>query len=313
MGRKMKIIKNFFECSEFIGDEIKKGKLVAFPTDTVYGLGAEVSNDIAIKKIYDIKNRPYESPLIVLIGDKSFLQKLVYIEDDKVELLIDKFWPGALTLVFKKKEWVSNMITAGGDTLGVRMPDNEIARKLIIDSGGALAVPSANKSGQLSPVSVGHVIRQFDEEEIDFVIDGGKTSKAIESTILDMTREIPLILRNGAVSKEEIEKIIGQVEEIENKKKAENKFSKEIIIKERADLIKMDKKELILFFKPLEDLSFNNSEYLSEQGDYKEASRNLFEALYKLLDKPGDKIYVEKLEEEGFGKVIMERIKKIAK
>lgn len=309
----MRIIKNFFECREFIGNEVKKGKLAAFPTDTVYGVGAEVSNDTAVKKIYDIKNRPYNSPLIVLIGDKKFLDKLVYVEDTRVELLTDKFWPGALTLVLKKKEWVSDVITAGGDTLGVRMPDNEIARELIIASGGALAVPSANKSGQLSPVSAEHVIRQFGEGEIDFVIDGGKTSKAIESTILDMTREVPLILRSGALSREEIEKVIGPVEEVENKKKADNKFSKEIIIKDRAELLGMGEDDLILFFKPVEHLSFKKAEFLSKEGDYKEASRNLFEALYRLLDKSGDKIYIEKLEEEGFGKVIMERIKKIAK
>lgn len=309
----MRIIKNFFECREFIGNEVKKGKLAAFPTDTVYGVGAEVSNDIAVKKIYDIKNRPYDSPLIVLIGDKKFLDKLVYVEDTRVELLTDKFWPGALTLVLRKKEWVSDVITAGGDTLGVRMPDNEIARKLIIASGGALAVPSANKSGQLSPVSAEHVIRQFDEDEIDYVIDGGKTSKAIESTILDMTKKVPLILRNGAVSREEIEKVIGSVEEVENKKKADNKFSKEIIIKDRVELLEMGEEELILFFKPVEHLSFKKAEYLSKEGDYREASRNLFEALYRLLDKPGDRIYIEKLEEEGLGKVIMERIKKIAK
>ena len=309
----MRIINNFFECKEFIGNEVKKGKLAAFPTDTVYGVGAEVSNDAAIKKIYDIKNRPYDSPLIVLIGDKNFLDKLVYVEDSRVKNLTDKFWPGALTLVLRKKEWVSDVITAGGDTLGVRMPDNEIARELIIASGGALAVPSANKSGQLSPVSADHVIRQFCEEEIDYVIDGGKTSKAIESTILDMTKEVPLILRNGALSREEIEKVIGPVEEVENKKKAENKFSKEIIIKDRAELLGMGQEDLILFFRPVEHLFFGKAEYLSKDGDYKEAARNLFEALYRLLDKPGDKIYIEKLEEEGFGKVIMERIKKIAK
>lgn len=313
MGRKMKIINNFSESVDFIGKEVKEGKIVAFPTDTVYGLGAEVSNDESIKKVYDVKNRPYDSPLIVLIGEKSFLDKLVYVKNSKVDVLVEKFWPGGLTLILDKKDWVSSRITSGGKTLGVRMPDNDIARNLIVASGGALATPSANKSGQLSPVSAEHVVKQFEDHEIDYVIDGGKTAKAIESTILDMTKEPPLILRSGAVSKEDIEKYIGHIDEVENKKKADKQFQKNIVLLKKEDILKLNSNELVLLFKPIENKKFEKAEYLSEGGDYKEASKNLFESLYKLLEEPGDTIYVEELKEEGFGKVIMERIKKIAR
>ncbi len=201
----MRVLDGFKDKIEEIGVEVKKGKIVAFPTDTVYGLGAIVSNDESIKRVYEVKDRPFESPLIALIGDKDFLKELTYIPNEEiVEKLTAKFWPGALTIVLPKKEWVSDMVTAGGNSLGVRMPDNDIAIRLIKASGGALATPSANKSGQLSPTSCEHVLSQFDQSEIDFVIDGGKTEKAIESTILDLTRKKPLILRNGAITKEEI-------------------------------------------------------------------------------------------------------------
>ncbi len=310
----MRVLDGFKDKIEEIGVEVKKGKIVAFPTDTVYGLGAIVSNDESIKRVYEVKDRPFESPLIALIGDKDFLKELTYIPNEEiVEKLTAKFWPGALTIVLPKKEWVSDMVTAGGNSLGVRMPDNDIAIRLIKASGGALATPSANKSGQLSPTSCEHVLSQFDQSEIDFVIDGGKTEKAIESTILDLTRKKPLILRNGAITKDEIEAVIGPCDELETKKKGTKAFAKDIIILKRKDLYKLQSDSLILAFKPLDKEEFSRVEVLSEEGDYKEASKNLFEALHKLLHMDGSAIYVEEIEEEGLGKVIMERIKKIAK
>lgn len=315
IGEKMKVIKKteegFSERLENVGKKVKKGKIVAFPTDTVYGLGSVPSNENGIKRIYEVKGRPADSPLIVLIGEKEFLGNLVHITGDKVEKLIERFWPGALTIILPKKEWVSDLVTAGGKNLGVRMPDNFIAIDLIKASGGALATPSANKSGQLSPTSAEHVSAQFDEEEIDYLIDGGKTEKAIESTIIDLTREVPMILRNGAITREEIEEVIGPVKELEKKKKADNSFSKKVVILKRKEILKLDKNSLILAFKPIEDRGFEKVEVLSERGDYTEAAKKLFESLHKLLVEDGDVIYVEEMQEKGLGKVIMERIKKI--
>lgn len=309
----MKIINGFNENIENIGLEVKNGKIVAFPTDTVYGLGAEVSNEDAIRRVYEVKNRPFDSPLIALIGEKSFINELCYVDNPKIDLLIDKFWPGALTIILEKKPWVSDLVSSGKNKLGVRMPDNEIAISLIKASGGALATPSANKSGQLSPTSAKHVRSQFLDNEIDYLIDGGKTKKAIESTILDMTSEPPMILRNGAVSKEEIEDIIGEVDEISSKKKSDNNFSKEIKIIKRTEFYKLQQSDLILAFTPFKDKDFDNIEILSSTGDYNEAVQNLFESLHRLIHLQGDVIYVEELEETGLGKLIMERVKKIAK
>lgn len=309
----MKKIDGFNENIEYIGREVKKGKIVAFPTDTVYGLGAEVSSEEAIRRVYEVKSRPFDSPLIALIGEKNFINELCYVDNPKVDLLIDKFWPGALTLILEKKPWVSDLVSSGQSKLGVRMPDNEIAISLIKASGGALATPSANKSGQLSPTSAEHVMSQFLDDEIDYLIDGGKTKKAIESTILDMTSEPPMILRNGAVSKEEIESVIGEIHEISNKKKSDNNFSKEIKIIKRTEIYKLQQSDLILAFTPFEDKKFDKIEILSSKGDYSEAVQNLFESLHRLTQLQGDVIYVEELEEIGLGKLIMERVKKIAK
>ncbi len=310
----MRVLDGFKDNIRDIGVEVQKGRIVAFPTDTVYGLGAIVSNDESVKRVYKVKDRSFDSPLITLIGDKNFLKELTYITNEEiVEKLIEKFWPGALTIVLPKKEWVSDVVTAGGNSLGVRMPDNEIAIKLINASGGALATPSANKSGQLSPTSCEHVLSQFEQDEIDFVIDGGKTEKAIESTILDLTRGKPIILRSGAITKDEIEAVIGSCDEIETKKKGTRAFAKDIMILKREDLYRLQSDSLILAFRPLSRKEFSKVEVLSEKGDYKEASKNLCEALHRLLYIEGSTIYVEEIEEEGLGKVIMERIKKIAK
>lgn len=309
----MKIIDAFNEDINNVALEIKKGKIAAFPTDTVYGLGAEVSNEDAIRRIYEVKNRPLDSPLIALIGEKSFLNKLCYFDSPNINLLIEKFWPGALTLILEKKPWVSDLVSSGQSKLGVRMPNNYIAINLIKASGGALATPSANKSGQLSPTSAEHVRSQFLDGEIDYLIDGGKTAKAIESTILDMTVDPPMILRNGAISKEEIEFVIGEVQELVKKKKSDNNFSKKIKLIKRTEIYKLEKSDLLLAFTPIIDKEFEKIEILSNTGDYNEAVQNLFESLHRLTQAQGDVIYVEELEEQGLGKLIMERVKKIAK
>lgn len=309
----MKIIKGLDREIKEIGKEIQKGKIVAFPTDTVYGLGASVEKEEAIRKVFEVKNRPLDSAIIVLISDIEKVNDLVYVENQKAYDLMEKFWPGALTLLFKKKEKVNGIITAGGDSLGLRIPNNEIARELIKFSGGALATPSANKTGHLSPTRAEHVIKQFESDEIDFLIDGGKTEKAMESTILDMTKNPPIILRNGGVSKEEIERVIGKVEEISIKKKSERNFHKEIKIIKREDFYKLPKDSILLAFTNIEKLGIKRVEFLSKNGDYEEAVKNLYDTLHNLLEEDNNVLYVEELSEEGLGKIIMERIKKIVK
>jgi L-threonylcarbamoyladenylate synthase len=308
----MKLLKPTKANIKFLGDELKKGKLVAFPTDTVYGLGAVIESDEAVRKIYEVKNRPFTSPVIILIGENKKLSDIAEINNEKINLLIDKFWPGGLTLIVNKKENVSKLLSSGGETIGVRIPDNQIAIDLIIESGGALATPSANKNGQLSPTQAMHVMNSFENGEINYVLDGGETHKGIESTILDVTKEIPLILRNGVISKEELELVIGKVDELEAKKKAESKFVKKIKLVNKDEINSLNKNYAFLAFtKPEEDFGFKKLEILSENGNYEEAIKNFFSCLHNLTVSESPVIYIERVDETGAGKVLMERIYKI--
>lgn len=309
----MKILTGTSQNLEFIGKEVEEGKIVAFPTDTVYGLGASITHKNSIKRIFDVKERPLDSAVIVLIDKIERVEELAYIENPKAWDLMEEFWPGALTLLFPKKDIIDDIITAKGNSVGLRIPDNKIAIELIKYSGGALATPSANKTGHLSPTRAEHVAKQFADNEIDFLVDGGKTEKAIESTILDMTKNPPLIIRNGGVSKEQIEKIIGRVDELSIKKKSEKNFLKEIKVIKREDFYMLSEDSILLAFTNIEKLSIKRVEILSKNGDYEEAIKNLYDSLHNLLEEENSTIFVEELNENGLGKVIMERIQKIVK
>ncbi|MCR4806534.1 MAG: threonylcarbamoyl-AMP synthase [Lachnospiraceae bacterium] len=192
------------------GRIIKAGGLVAFPTETVYGLGGDALNPGASRKIYAAKGRPSDNPLIVHI---SRIESLYDIADDvngDALKLADKFWPGPLTMIFKKKEIVPYETTGGLDTVAVRMPSNAVAAAFIEAAGGFIAAPSANLSGRPSPTSASHVIEDM-EGRIDMIIDGGSSVIGLESTIVDMTDEVPMILRPGYITGRMIEDTIGRV------------------------------------------------------------------------------------------------------
>lgn len=196
------------EAVKTAADWIKKGGLVAFPTETVYGLGADATNNKAVKRIFRAKNRPLDNPLIVHISDLNQLEQIAKEIPPSAKLLIRKFWPGPLTLVLKKKEVLAPAVTAGLTTFAARMPSNKIALELIRKAGIPVAAPSANKSGKPSPTRAEHVIEDLGRE-IDVLIDGGQTRIGIESTVLDMSSEVPRILRPGMVGRDEIEDVIG--------------------------------------------------------------------------------------------------------
>lgn len=186
---------------------IRRGGVVAFPTETVYGLGADALNEKAVKKIFRLKGRPSDNPLIVHIAEKTDVGKLVQSIPQIAERLIDKFWPGPLTLVLFKNPSVPDATTAGLETIAIRMPDHEIARRLIKLSGAPIAAPSANRSGRPSPTSARMVRGDFGDAV--FVLDGGRAKIGLESTVLDCTGPRPVILRPGAVTKAMIEKATG--------------------------------------------------------------------------------------------------------
>jgi len=185
---------------------IKSGDVVAFPTETVYGLGADAWNPTAIKKIFTIKGRPSDNPLIVHISEVDHISEFSEYIPEIAQPLIEKFWPGPLSLVLPKKPKVLDAVTAGLETVAIRMPNNEIALEFISKTG-PLVAPSANKSGRPSPTKAEHVTADFGKHFP--VIDGKSTKVGIESTVLDLTGDRPEILRPGSISRKEIEEVLG--------------------------------------------------------------------------------------------------------
>lgn len=189
---------------------LQQGGLVAFPTETVYGLGANGLKEEAARKIYEAKGRPSDNPLILHIADMNMLVDIVKDIPPKASMLADAFWPGPLTMIFHKADCVPKGTTGGLPTVAVRMPDHPLALLLIRKSGFAVAAPSANRSGRPSPTRAEHVKEDLDGR-IDMILDGGSVDIGIESTIVDMTCDLPMILRPGFITKQMIEEVIGEV------------------------------------------------------------------------------------------------------
>ena len=183
---------------------LKRGGLVAFPTETVYGLGADASNPAAVARIYRVKGRPAGHPVIVHIGDAGQLERWAREIPDDARKLAARFWPGPLTLVLKRALGVGDYLTGGEDTIGLRLPNHPVALELLRQFGGGIAAPSANKFGRISPTTVEHVRNDLGDE-VDLILDGGPCGIGIESTIVDLSRDRPVLLRPGRVGAEEIE------------------------------------------------------------------------------------------------------------
>jgi L-threonylcarbamoyladenylate synthase len=197
-----------------VQDDIKKtllsGRNVIFPTETVYGIGAYALSEEGIKNIYQVKGRPSDNPLIMHISHKEDVFKYTKNHQEYVEKLINQFWPGPLTLVLSKKENVPYIITGGLETVGVRMPNHPIALKVIDIAGVPICAPSANISGKPSSTLFEHVLEDFNNK-VDIMIDGGKSNVGIESTVLDVTSLVPVILRPGMITKEMLETVVPKV------------------------------------------------------------------------------------------------------
>lgn len=186
------------------------GELIVYPTDTVYGVGTVIDKEDSLKMLYKVKGRSFSSPLIALVSDKKNVNRIAYVDKnkEKIEKLMDNFWPGALTIILDKKKNVPSIMVSGGSSIGVRMPDHPMALEIIEVCGGILATTSANISGEPSPKSFLEISKKL-KEKIGLLVDGGSCPIGIESTIIDMRKE-PVILRDGGIKKEDIEKIIGK-------------------------------------------------------------------------------------------------------
>lgn len=294
---------------------IRNGGLVAFPTETVYGLGADALNSAAVSRIFEAKDRPFFDPLIVHISLFSDLARLVRDPDEKALKLAEKVWPGPLTIVLQKSGIVPDIVTAGLPTVAVRMPANDIARELIKQSGTAIAAPSANPFGYISPTTAEHVRDQLGSR-VDMILDGGNCSIGIESTIIKFVNG-PAVLRYGGLSIEEIEKITGKIQSsIIESEKTESPGqlpyhyspSTPVILVDEIYSLRGERSGLLAFTPPERNIPVKKIEILSHNGDLREAAANLFSSLHALDAACLDVIYAEKVPLHGLGRAIMDRL-----
>ncbi|RKO65619.1 L-threonylcarbamoyladenylate synthase [Desulfofundulus salinus] len=189
---------------------LRQGGLVAFPTETVYGLGANALDALAVARIFEAKGRPQDNPLIVHVADRETVGRLACRVPASAGKLMDAFWPGPLTLVLPAADTIPRQVTAGLDSVGIRMPAHPVALALIAAAGVPVAAPSANLSGRPSPTTAEHVLQDLNGR-IEVILDGGPAGVGLESTVLDLTGDVPVILRPGGITREELEKVIGEV------------------------------------------------------------------------------------------------------
>ena len=308
-------------------DVLRGGGLVAFPTETVYGLGANALDEKAVAGIFSAKGRQEDNPLIVHIASVDEVQPLVANIPDAFEPLVRKYWPGPLTLIMKKSDIIPDNVTAGLDTIAVRMPEHPAALALIQEFGVPVAAPSANPSGKPSPTKAKHVLGDL-KGKIPYVLDGGDCKVGVESTVLDLTSEVPKILRPGSVTYEQLKSVLGavdisKVEEVEAPPSPGMKYrhyapkaplTAVIGLPDRTSKyisahINDDTAALMFddfaFIHP-NVVSFGNSDDFSSQ-----ASR-LFDALRTIDNKTVSSIYAQIPQEDGLGSAIANRLKKAA-
>lgn len=342
METKVAIIKDINTDIRFIeeaGKVIRNGGTVAFPTETVYGLGANALDDEAVRKIFIAKGRPQDNPLIIHVSTKE-ISELVKDVPEVAQKIIDKFWPGPLTVILEKKDIIPNVTSANLNTIGIRMPNSEIALKLIELAERPIAAPSANISGRPSPTEVERCVEDLNGR-VDYIIGGESSDIGVESTIVDCTVNPPLVLRPGGITLEMLKEINPEIEldkALKSKPnddfrpkapgmkykhyapnahlkiiKGKNEKTIEIINEIVENYIEKGNDVAILTTN--ENLNkFNNGKVISlgSENDLKEIAKNLFEALRKCDDLGVQYILCQGFEENGVGLAIMNRLNKAA-
>ena len=307
------------------GKIIAEGGLVAFPTETVYGLGADALNEDAVKKIYIAKGRPSDNPLIVHVAQKEDIAPLVKEITPAAKALIDAFFPAPLTVILPKSDKIGNVVSGGLDTVAVRMPQNETARALIKAAGTPIAAPSANTSGLPSPTKAKHVIDDM-TGKIDAVICGGDCDFGIESTVITLATETPTILRPGAITKEMLEAVIGKVEiaravlegmgndEVAASPGMKYKHyapkAKVILVnasKDRFEHFVNSKKNAFALCFEGDNVTISKVTYGNESDDLSQA-KEIFDALRKLDDMGAKKVYARVPKKSGVGMAVYNRL-----
>lgn len=304
---------------------LEREKLVAIPTETVYGLAGNIYSEKAIKKIFETKKRPLFNPLIVHIDSINKLDEIASEIPEKAKKLARTFWPGPLTLVLKKKESIQDIITAGKDTVAIRVPDHLLTLKLLQSLDFPLAAPSANPFGSISPTTAKHVADYF-PEDLDMVLDGGSCKNGIESTIIGFENNEAVLYRLGSLSVEDIESVIGTIiikNKNENDPEAPGMLSrhyapntKTIFVNNINDEIQKHRNAkigVLLFQNSISNHSNICQEVLSFSGDLKEATANLYAAMHRLDKQNLDLIIAEKFPENDLGNSINDRLERATK
>jgi L-threonylcarbamoyladenylate synthase len=310
------------------GRALAEGRLVAFPTETVYGLGANAFDEKAVARIFEAKARPNFDPLIVHIAELSQADRVVSSLPPAARALMEKLWPGPLTLILPKRDEVPDLVTSGLPTVALRFPANAVAQALIRAAGLPIAAPSANPFGYLSPTTAGHVAAMLGDK-VDFIIDGGACRIGVESTVLDVTGERPVVLRPGGMPVESIEEVVGKVEILdrsEARPTSPGQLPSHYAPHTKLYLVPSGG---LAFAKPhgraaalvydaasKEALTrahgapshFKIIRVLSESGDLLESAARLFSTLHELDSGGYDEIWAERLPELGLGRAVNDRL-----
>lgn len=303
---------------------LQSGALVAFPTETVYGLGADATNGEAVASIFDAKGRPHFNPLIVHVADITVAHRLAYLPDG-AQRIAEAFWPGPVTLVVKRRpdSGLSDLVSAGLDSVALRMPDHPIARSLLVAAGRPLAAPSANRSGHVSPTLAQHVADDLGAK-VAMILDGGATAHGIESTIIEATSERHVMLRAGslpglAIERETGIKLVRSLNAEGQKPRAAGQLASHYAPRAKVRLNVthgFGDGEAVLAFGPFETSLHRRVSgpffNLSERGDLIEAAANLFAALRTLDATGAPSIAVTPIPEQGLGEAINDRLTRAA-
>lgn len=321
------------------GDIIKKGGLVAFPTETVYGLGGDALNPESSRKIYEAKGRPSDNPLIVHVCEKEDVALLTSCVSEEAKAVMEAFWPGPLTIILPKSDKVPYETTGGLETVAIRMPSHAVAREFIRAAGGYVAAPSANLSGRPSPTLACYVLEDMDGR-IDMILDGGDIPIGLESTIVDLSGDKPTLLRPGVITPDMLEEVLGEVEIdptiLEGNSKARPKAPgmkyrhyapkgdmlliegiSEKVVEEINRSLAKDKEAGIKagVIATRENAPFYNSDIVKILGGRDETDKiaaSLYRCLREMDDEGVEKIYSESFTTEGIGQAIMNRLLKAA-
>ena len=299
---------------------LREGGVVAFPTETVYGLGADACNALAVARIFEVKKRPHFDPLIIHLAERAWVQRYAKSVPQQAEKLMDRFWPGPLTIIFEKQALIPDIVTSGLPTVAVRMPSHPVARDLIAGLGKPVAAPSANPFGYVSPTKALHVARMF-SGKLPVVLDGGSSFFGLESTIVSVRDGRVILHRHGAVSLEELVEAVGDVDE----KRADGVIDapgqlpyhyaphKALKIVRTPEEITTPESSFLAFRTPATKPASKHVRTLSPDGDLREAAANFFSFLIELDCEESDIIFAEQIPETGLGRAMMERLKKAAK